>query len=72
VQYFDFAWWHQYGLRASELRFIRERPGFIDIKGNALACRCIILIFRPYCKGPSKIYSIDINGQPSIYKRKNK
>lgn len=61
----DTLWWHSYGLRSSEIRFIRQRPTFVDSNGAKASMRCGVVVFRPYCQGPPIAVSIGRAGKPS-------
>lgn len=61
----DTAWWHNYGLRSSEVRFIRRRPKFTDEAGSETSMRCAVVVFRPGCKGPTVALSIARDGSPN-------
>lgn len=60
-------WWHDYIMKASEIRYIKDRLHFgmnkIFKRANISS---IIVVFRPYCKGFPKICSIDTKGKRLI------
>ncbi len=59
----DTKWWHDYVMKASEIRYIKDRLHFgIDKKFNRANISSIVVIFRPQCKGFPKICSIDTKG----------
>lgn len=62
----DTEWWHRYGLRSSEIRFIRRRPTFVDQDGNKASMRCAVVVFRPGCAGPPIAVSINRDGTKCI------
>jgi site-specific DNA-methyltransferase (adenine-specific) len=55
----DTKLWHDYVMRASELRFIRDRLHFgrdgIFKRANISS---VLVVFRPYCQGPPTTSSI--------------
>ena len=59
----DTIWWHDYVMRASEIRFIRDRLHF-GFNGNYSRANIsnIVVVFHPYCQGPPKTMSIDTKG----------
>ena len=62
----DTRWWHSYVMKASEIRFIKGRLQFkLNGKlGQGSNISSVVVIFRPFCKGPPKTSSIDIQGNP--------
>ena len=61
----DTKGWHDYIMKASEIRYIKGRLAF-GLHGktyNAPHMSCIIIVFRPYCKGPPSTCSINIKGE---------
>lgn len=56
--YHDSAWWHEFALRASELRYMRGRAEFENIQAKKTAMRTVILVFKPFCTGPPIIKSV--------------
>lgn len=60
----DTRWWHDYVMKASEVRYIKDRLHFgINKKFSRANISSIVVIFRPYCKGPPATCSIDIMGK---------
>jgi len=60
----DTKWWHEYVMKASEIRYIKDRLHFgINKIFKRANISSIVVIFRPYCHGPPKICSINIKGQ---------
>jgi len=63
----DTIWFHKYIMRASEIRFIKDR---IHFGRNGVFKRAnissIIVVFRPYCIGPPVVSNIDRWGRPII------
>jgi site-specific DNA-methyltransferase (adenine-specific) len=60
----DTKMWHDYVMKASEIRFIKNRLHFTNNGKSARAnISSVIVIFRPYYKGYPAIYSIDTLGQ---------
>lgn len=59
----DTIWWHNYVMRSSEIRFIKDRLYFglnnIFSRANISS---IVVIFRPYCQGPPKVTAINNEG----------
>ncbi|WP_027717409.1 DNA N-6-adenine-methyltransferase [Desulfovirgula thermocuniculi] len=53
----DTAWWHEYVMRAAEIRFIRGRLHFEGAKNGAPFPSCVV-VFRPGCTGPPVIRSM--------------
>ena len=49
--YHDTQWWHDYAMKASEIRYLRGRPKFHDGDYTA-ALRTMVAVFRPKCQGP--------------------
>ena len=48
----DTAWWHEYAMRASEIRFIRDRLRFgMDGKFSRANISSVLVIFRPGYQG---------------------
>ncbi len=60
----DTKMWHEYVMKASEIRFIKDRLHF---RFNGKSARAnisnVVVVFRPYCKGPPLICSIDTKGK---------
>ena len=60
----DTKWWHDYVMKASEIRYIKDRLHFgINKIFNRANISSIIVVFRSYCEGPPKVYSIDTKGE---------
>ena len=59
----DTKMWHDWVMRASEIRFIRDRLHF---KLNGESARgnhsSVVVVFRPFCQGPPIVSSIDTKG----------
>jgi len=55
--------WHDYAMKASEFRFVKDRLSF---RLNGVAHRAnhgsVVVVFRPYCQGPPVVSGIDIKG----------
>ena len=60
--YHDTQWWHDYAMKASEIRYLRGRPKFHDGDYTA-ALRTMVAVFRPKCQGPPICVSIDRTGR---------
>ena len=59
----DTRWWHRYVMRASEIRFIKDRVHFgLDGKFRRANLSSVIVIFRPGYMGPPKTSAIDNKG----------
>jgi len=62
----DTKMWHDYVMKASEIRFIRGRLQFL-LNGkqgeNGCNISSVVVIFRPYCKGPPTTCSINTKGE---------
>ena len=60
----DTKWWHSYVMRASEIRYIKDRLHFgINKNFKRANISSIVVIFKPYCQGPPKICSINTRGE---------
>ena len=59
--YHDNKWWHNFVMRSSEIRYIRGRLKFIYLE-KLTSMRTVLVVFRPYCKGPPLTSSIDTKG----------
>ncbi len=60
----DTKMWHDYVMKASEIRFIKDRLHFGNNGKFARAnISSVIVIFKPYCKGPPITRSIDTKGE---------
>lgn len=57
----DTKWWHDYVMKASEIRFIKSRLQFrLNGKlGQGSNISSVIVVFRPFCTGPPTTKSID-------------
>jgi site-specific DNA-methyltransferase (adenine-specific) len=61
---FDSKNWHEYGMRASELRFVKDRLDFgLDGRFSRAIFPSAVLVFMPGCTGPPRVSSIDKNGK---------
>lgn len=59
----DTKWWHEYVMKASEIRYIKDRLHFgLNGKFSRANISSIVVVFRPYCVGPPKVCSIDTKG----------
>ncbi|KKK69147.1 hypothetical protein LCGC14_2936970 [marine sediment metagenome] len=60
----DTKWWHNYVMKSSEIRFIKNRLHFgMDGKFSRANISSVVVIFRPYCKGYPTLSSIDTKGK---------
>jgi len=61
----DTKWWHNYVMKANEIRYVKERLQFTinGKKGSRSSISSVVVIFTPYCKGPPKTCSINTMGQ---------
>jgi len=60
----DTKMWHDYVMKSSEIRFIKDRLHFgFNGKSARANISNVLVIFRPHCKGPPKTCSIDIRGR---------
>jgi len=60
----DTIWWHDYVMRANEIRYVKDRLHFgLNGKFSRANISSVVIIFTPYCKGPPKNYSINTMGQ---------
>lgn len=59
--------WHDYIMKASEIRFVKDRLHF---KLNGISKRAnhasVVIVFRPHCQGPPIVSGIDIRGHAII------
>ncbi len=59
----DTKWWHKYVMRSSEIRFIKDRLHFgkhgVFSRANISS---IVVVFKPYCKGPPSTIAINNAG----------
>lgn len=63
----DTKWWHAYVMKSSEIRFVKNRLHFsLNGKSSRANLSSIVVVFRPYCKGPPKTNSIDITGKENV------
>jgi phage N-6-adenine-methyltransferase len=61
----DTIWWHDYVMRSSEIRFIKDRLHFgLNGKFRRGNISSVLVIFYPFCQGPPSTMSINIKGQP--------
>jgi site-specific DNA-methyltransferase (adenine-specific) len=58
----DTAYWHNYIMRASEIRYIRGRAKY-RAPDRELAFRSVLIVFRPHCQGPAQIVSVNRQGR---------
>lgn len=60
----DTKWWHNFVMKASELRFIKGRLQFLinGKRGSGSNISSIVVVFKPYCQGPPITRSIDVKG----------
>ena len=60
----DTIWWHDYVMRSSEIRYIKDRLHF-GKNGNHTRANIsnIIVVFRPYCQGPPSTTAINTDGK---------
>ena len=59
----DTKMWHDFVMKASEIRFIKDRLHFgLNGKSARANISSVVVVFRPYCKGPPKVSSIDTKG----------
>lgn len=59
----DTIWWHDYVMRSSEIRYIKDRLHFGKNGNHARAnISNIVVIFRPYCQGPPTTSAINTRG----------
>jgi site-specific DNA-methyltransferase (adenine-specific) len=60
----DTKLWHDYVMKSSEIRFIKDRLHFGNNGKFARAnISSVVVVFRPFCKGPPVTSSIDIKGK---------
>ncbi len=60
----DTKWWHDYVMRASEIRYIKDRLHFgMNKIFNRANISSIVVVFRSFCQGPPKICSINTMGK---------
>lgn len=61
----DTKWFHRYVMRASEIRFIKDRIHFgLNGKFRRANISSILVVFRPRCTGPPVVSNIDRQGRP--------
>jgi phage N-6-adenine-methyltransferase len=60
----DTIWWHEYVMRANEIRYIKDRLHF-GKNGNYSRANIsnILVIFTPHCKGYPTVSTIDTCGK---------
>lgn len=60
----DTKMWHDWVMKASEIRFIKDRLHF-SLNGTSRRANLpsAVVIFKPLCSGPPKISSINIKGE---------
>lgn len=62
----DTKWWHEFVMRSSEIRYIKDRLHFgLNGKFARANISSLLVIFRPYCKGPPTTCSINTKGGES-------
>jgi len=68
----DTKWWHEYVMKASEIRFIKGRLQFkLNGKlGQGSNISSVVVIFRPFCQGPPKTMSINRKGEKIMEEKK--
>ena len=60
----DTKWWHNFVMRSSEVRFVKDRLHFsFNGKSNRANISSIVVVFGPHCQGPPKVCSIDTKGK---------
>lgn len=60
----DTKWWHDYVMKADEIRYIKDRLHFgINGKFSRANISSVVVIFRPRSSGPPKTCSIDTKGK---------
>lgn len=61
----DTVMWHDYVMKSDEIRFVRSRLqfGLNGIFRNRACLSSIVVVFRPFCKGPPQTCSISTSGQ---------
>lgn len=60
----DTKWFHAYVMRASEMRFVKDRLHFgLQGKFSRANISSMVVVFQPYCKGPPLTSSIDTKGK---------
>ena len=66
----DTKWWHKYVMRASEIRFIKNRLHFgkngVFTRANISS---VVVVFLPFCQGPPRISAINTQGEQIAPKR---
>ena len=56
----DTRWWHDYVMKADEIRYIKDRLHFgLNKKFTRSNISSIVVIFSPNCQGPPRVCSID-------------
>jgi len=61
----DTKWFHNFIMRSSEIRFIKDRLHFgLNGKFNRANISSMVVIFRPYCVGHPTVSAIDTKGRP--------
>ena len=59
----DTKMWHDYVMKASEIRFIKDRLHFkLNGKSARANISSVVVVFTPYCKGPPRVSAIDTKG----------
>jgi phage N-6-adenine-methyltransferase len=63
----DTRWWHEYVMRANEIRYIKDRLHFGKhgqfTRSNISS---VVVVFTPYCEGPPCTTSITTKGAPIL------
>lgn len=63
----DTKWWHDYVMRSSEIRYIKNRLSFGKHGEFSRAnISNVLVVFRPYCVGPPITASIDVRGHYNV------
>lgn len=63
----DTKWWHNYVMKASEIRYIKDRLHFgLEGKFSRANISSIIVVFRPYCQGPPLVSSVNTKGELTL------
>jgi len=60
----DTRWWHDYVMKANEIRYVKDRLHFgLNGKFARANISSVVVVFTPYCQGPPKTCSINTMGQ---------
>jgi site-specific DNA-methyltransferase (adenine-specific) len=60
----DTRYWHDYVMKASEIRFVRGRLRFGGAK-NSAPFPSAVIVFHPWCRGPPVVSAMWANGRPA-------